>query len=135
MNLAIEIEDTVRQVPLVTSIDAVDQIVFNLVDNACKYAKRKQADEVQLAAELDGTWLVISVRDFGPGIDKAMIKRLFRPFSRSADETAGTAAGVGLGLALAKQLAQQLGGRLQFSAANPGCRFSLRLKLHQRQPH
>lgn len=129
MKLEINIATSENQAEIQTSADLVDQIVFNLVDNACKYACESQRSCVDLSVNFEGKWLMIRVRDYGPGIDAQTVKRLFQPFSRSSDETAGTAAGVGLGLSLSRQLAKQLRGRLEYRPANPGCIFELRLPL------
>jgi signal transduction histidine kinase len=118
----------VENVALRTALEAVEQIVFNLVENACKYATEASLPQIDVSASSDAAWIVIRVRDYGPGIDPKMVKRLFRPFSRSSDETAGTSAGVGLGLSLAKQLARQLNGRLDYLPGNPGSIFELRLR-------
>lgn len=129
MKLHVDIAPSATQAEIETSADLVDQIVFNLVDNACKYACESQRTCVELSVIVEGKWLMIRVRDYGPGIDAQMVKRLFRPFSRSSDETAGTAAGVGLGLSLSRQLAKQLHGRLEYRPASPGCSFELRLPV------
>ncbi|MFO0942667.1 MAG: HAMP domain-containing sensor histidine kinase [Pirellulales bacterium] len=112
-----------------TCSDLVEQILFNLVDNSCKYAALADQKRIELSVSTESKWLVVAVRDYGPGIDTKMVRRLFRPFSRSSDETAGTAAGVGLGLSLSKQLAKRLGGQLTYVVGQPGCIFQLRLPL------
>jgi signal transduction histidine kinase len=115
---------------LCTNIGSVDQIVFNLVDNACKYAAESEPSRIEVGLTLEGNWLVIGVRDFGPGIPAKVQKNLFKPFARSSDETAGTAAGVGLGLALSKQLAKQIRGRLEYCPLEQGSCFQLRLPIN-----
>ncbi len=67
----------------------------------------------------------ISLRDFGPGLDPVMRKRLFTPFSRSDKEAAGNAPGVGLGLALCRRLVREMGGDLVYRKAEPGAEFVL----------
>jgi signal transduction histidine kinase len=52
-------------------------------------------------------------RDFGPGLSKQALKKLFQPFAKSATEAAHSAPGVGLGLALSRRLAKELGGKLE----------------------
>jgi signal transduction histidine kinase len=128
MQLVLCVSDEVAQAKIRSSADLVDQVIFNLVDNACKYAHDSTPPEIRVEIGEELKWIVFAVRDFGSGIDSRMIKRLFQPFSRSADETAGTAAGVGLGLILSRKLAQQLGGRLDFRQASPGSIFELRLR-------
>jgi signal transduction histidine kinase len=99
---------------------AVEQILFNLVDNACKYAGRAADRRVHLGARRAGGRVELSVRDHGPGIAGAEQRRLFVPFSRSAEAAAGSAPGVGLGLALCRQLARSLGGDLRYRDAEGG---------------
>jgi signal transduction histidine kinase len=68
------------------------------------------------------------VRDHGPGLDATAQRRLFQPFSRSAQDAAGTAPGVGLGLALCARLARDMGGRLRWEpSVGSGTGFVLEL--------
>jgi len=105
-----------------TDPEAVEQILFNLVDNACKYAANGERG-VDVAVKRDRNHLTIAVRDYGPGMPRDVRKRLFRPFSKSAHEAADSAPGVGLGLALSRRLARQLGGdlRLRDNGASGAC--------------
>jgi len=66
---------TVRSDPV-----AVEQILFNLVDNACKYAAQGGTVELDVTANADAVRL--RVRDHGPGIAAPARRQLFRP-SRS----------------------------------------------------
>jgi signal transduction histidine kinase len=92
---------------------AVEQILMNLVDNACKYAGRAADRRIHLQADRGGDRGLIRVRDHGPGISREEAKRLFRPFRKSAHEAASSAPGVGLGLALSRRLARDMGGDLR----------------------
>jgi signal transduction histidine kinase len=105
---------------------AVEQILFNLVDNACKYAAAGAEAEVRVSAAAEGGRVAIRVVDRGPGIPADARARLFQPFSRSAEQAAGAAPGVGLGLALCRRLARALGGDLLVEPGE-GARFVLRL--------
>jgi signal transduction histidine kinase len=99
---------------LATDPVAVEQILFNLVDNACKYGSDGPSRAIQLEASTRDGLVEFRVRDHGAGIDAAQTGKLFRPFSKSAVQAAQSAPGVGLGLALARRLARQLGGDLRF---------------------
>lgn len=114
---------------LTTDPAAVEQILFNLVDNACKYARRDgAAARVELDVRTVRGKVLFAVRDYGPGIRKSESKRLFRPFHKSARAAAHTAPGVGLGLALCRRLARDLGGTLEPDHTWPhGACFVLRL--------
>jgi signal transduction histidine kinase len=109
---------------------AVEQILFNLVDNACKYAADGDRKEIRIAARHVGRWALLHIRDYGPGIPPDQRRRLFHPFHKSAREAAHSASGVGLGLALSRRLARSMGGGLQLvQVADQGACFALALRL------
>lgn len=108
----------------------VEQILLNLVDNACKYAAVATDRRIHLRAARQGERVVLRLRDHGPGLSADMAGRLFRPFSKSAHEAAHSAPGVGLGLALSRQLARRLGGELELDRTTPdGACFILTFPL------
>jgi signal transduction histidine kinase len=109
---------------------AVEQILFNLVDNACKYAAGAADNRIHLVAEAAGGRAVLKVCDHGPGISARDARRLFRPFSKSARDAANSAPGVGLGLALSRRLAREMGGDLTL-IARPGDGACFALSLPQ----
>ncbi|HAY81114.1 MAG TPA: hypothetical protein DCY79_15015 [Planctomycetaceae bacterium] len=120
-----DMELTIRQpeavdVTLFTDATAVEQILFNLVDNACKYAASAERKQIVVACDVEGKTVRFGVRDYGPGISAREATRLFRPFSKSVDQAANSAPGVGLGLALCKRLANDLGGRLRVASPDDG---------------
>ena len=85
------------EVLLDTDVTAVEQIVFNLVDNACKYGLPDDGERVvSLRASNGGTVARIEVCDTGQGIVRGDCKKLFRPFHKSAHEAANSKPGVGL---------------------------------------
>ena len=109
----------------------VEQILFNLVDNACKYAADADDRTIHLDARLEATAVRLQLRDHGPGLSKHARARLFQPFSKSAQAAAGSAPGVGLGLALARRYARDMGARLTLDSdtTTPGTRFTLTLPI------
>jgi signal transduction histidine kinase len=109
----------------------VQQILGNLIDNACKYSRGAEDPHVWLRARVaDGKRLVLEVEDRGPGVPCGERHSIFRAFTRGqqADVTAG---GVGLGLALAQRWAGLLGGRLTLCSdpQRVGACFRLELPL------
>jgi signal transduction histidine kinase len=108
---------------------AVEQILLNLVDNACKYAAAGQRREIHITADLGAGRLLLRVRDHGPGVPPREARRLFRPFHKSARDAAHSAPGVGLGLALSRRLARRMGGDLRLAqGAGEGACFELALR-------
>jgi signal transduction histidine kinase len=108
---------------------AVDQILFNLVDNACKYAVSAEDKRIHLETVCENGAALIIARDHGPGISPRQADRLFRPFSKSARDAADSAPGVGLGLALSRRLARAMGGDLRCDPNGKGARFLLSLPM------
>ncbi len=98
--------------PLSVDVEAVGQILFNLVDNACKYAADAHDRTIHLTAEVRGTRLVLTVRDHGPGVPDIMAVTIFDAFDRGALNEGDPTPGVGLGLTLARGLARDTGGDL-----------------------
>jgi signal transduction histidine kinase len=107
---------------------SAEQILFNLVDNAAKYACNAARPTLELSATLRGRHAVLRLHDHGPGIDPRERRRIFRPFHRSAAKAAGSAPGVGLGLALSRRLARRMGGDLQLASSEEGASFELWLR-------
>jgi signal transduction histidine kinase len=106
---------------------AVERILFNLVDNACKYASGDR--RILIKTGCSRTHCRIHVRDFGPGIPVQKRKKLFTAFNKSAREAAGNAPGVGLGLALSRKLARKMGGNLYYDeSVTGGAAFVILLK-------
>jgi signal transduction histidine kinase len=114
---------------VVTDAQLVQQVVGNLIDNACKYSRGAPDPRVWLRANRAGGRLVLEVEDCGPGVPARERRTIFRPFrrGRGAEVTAG---GVGLGLALAHRWAGLLGGRLTLCRREaPGACFRFELPL------
>lgn len=128
MKLIIEATDETREVTFTTDPAAVEQVLFNLIDNACKYAARATDRRIHLDIRTATHEIKFQVRDHGFGVSPREAKALFRPFSKSADEAAHSAPGVGLGLALCRRLAHDLGGRLDWiPTEGSGATFQLTL--------
>lgn len=131
--MRLQVDGSLEALQSVVYVDvaAVEQILFNLVDNACKYAATDAAEHVvHLEALPDNKTAMLRVRDHGQGISEEGARRLFKPFSKSAHEAAHTAPGVGLGLALCRRLSRSMGGDLHLDrlVKNGAC-FVLSLPL------
>jgi len=112
MELEVVKDENVCSAAVRADVGAVEQILFNLVDNACKYAAKAVDRRIHIECESGEGSVAIRVRDHGPGILPKERRRLFRPFHKSAEHAAASAPGVGLGLALSRRLARQMGGDL-----------------------
>ena len=99
---------------------AVEHVLFNLIDNAAKYAAGGNPPVVSIALMDRPGEVAIRVRDHGPGIPSKERRKIFRAFHKSAREAAETKPGVGLGLALSRRLARSLGGDLVYEEPSDG---------------
>ncbi len=126
--LNLEVDESLRILLLSTDLSVVEQILFNLVDNACKYAASATNRTLHLRASRGDGAIELRVRDHGPGIAPADRRHLFQPFHKPAQKAARSAPGVGLGLALCRRLAKDLGGDLRpEEGVQDGACFVLRL--------
>ncbi|QIF03212.1 HAMP domain-containing sensor histidine kinase [Roseimicrobium sp. ORNL1] len=130
MEIAVDASEEERKTMLRVDVAALEQILFNLVDNACKYAAPRAADKtIHVQAATRGPLAMLRVRDHGAGISPQERRRVFRPFHKSADKAAHSAPGVGLGLALCERLSKALGGKLSLEKSPSGAGASFVLEL------
>jgi len=92
----------------------LDRLLGVLLDNACKYAPDGGRVDVHVA--VDGSRVVLTVDDDGPGIPEGERTRVFDRFHRATD----THGGAGLGLAIADAIVRATGGRWRVAAAPIG---------------
>lgn len=92
-------------------LDAVlfEQVLFNLLDNAAKYAP--EASEIAIEAHISGTRLILEIADQGPGIPADDRERIFDSFYR-VRKGDHVQAGTGLGLSIARGFVEAMGGTI-----------------------
>jgi signal transduction histidine kinase len=117
--------------------DALLQVLFNLIDNAVKYSKNAARRDILLSAHRQASALEIAIRDQGPGVGEAHLKRVFEPFYRGEAEMTRRSRGTGIGLALVKGLVESMGGAVGADNGDDGgfvVRLTLRLASATAQP-
>ncbi|MFM7506939.1 MAG: ATP-binding protein [Rubrivivax sp.] len=97
------------------------RVFLNLFENARRYGRGTDTGiaEVQVSAQLAGTWVILSVRDQGPGVAPGKLPQLTTPFFRG-DAARTAATGAGLGLAIVDKAMQRMGGTLELANAPEG---------------
>ncbi|MDB4998468.1 MAG: Osmosensitive channel histidine kinase KdpD [Myxococcaceae bacterium] len=108
----------------------LERLVFNLVDNALKYAPVGGVVRVVVATE--ESKVALSVEDDGAGVPEGDAARVFEPFFRG--ERAAAHEGSGLGLAIVRTIARTHGGDAALALAESGgprtgARFIVRLPM------
>jgi signal transduction histidine kinase len=88
--------------------DALLQVLFNLVDNAIKYARDAPERLITLECRRRDGGVAVLVRDRGPGVAPRHLTRLFEPFFRGETELTRRTKGTGIGLALVKGLVERM---------------------------
>jgi two-component system sensor histidine kinase KdpD len=111
----------------------LEQVLFNLLDNAHKYAGDAGAI---VHARQEGGEVLLSVTDEGPGIKAGELERIFEKFYRGGRPD-GRKAGTGLGLSISRRLVEAMGGAIV--AQSPavrrrGTRIVVRLPAVQATP-
>jgi two-component system phosphate regulon sensor histidine kinase PhoR len=114
-------------------IDAMVQVLTNLIENALAYGRGTDGTRIILAAEKmpsQPDMVLFSVRDFGPGIPSEHRDRIFERFYRADKARSRESGGTGLGLSIAKHLVESHGGSIWVeSDLGRGSRFCFTLPV------
>jgi signal transduction histidine kinase/ActR/RegA family two-component response regulator len=120
---------TYTRLPIVVHGDQVrlEQVVNNLLTNACKYTP--VGGQISVALEFDAGQAVLSVRDTGMGIEPHMLEMIFELFAQAPRGLDRSQGGMGLGLTLVRSLVTLHGGTVtaESAGAGQGARFVVRL--------
>ena len=112
--------------PARVDADAIGQAFHNLLDNAVKYSGDSREIVVSLAQ--DGASAVLSVQDFGIGIDPEEQRKVFERFHRVGTGLVHDVKGSGLGLSLVRHIVDAHGGTVSVeSRPGTGSTFTVRL--------
>lgn len=105
-------------------------VIFNLLDNAVKYAKPDEPLNVYLKTWNTEHHLCLSVRDTGQGIKKENLKKIFEKFYRVHTGNVHDVKGFGLGLAYVKKMVDLHEGEIRVdSEYGKGTTFTIKLPI------
>ena len=101
--------------------ELLQSAIENVIRNAVRYTSSDASVDVQLQhIEKDaGSFILLSVRDYGTGVPEAELANIFRPFYRVADDRDRQSGGAGLGLAIADRVIRVHGGTILARNATP----------------
>lgn len=110
-----------------------EQVLFNLLDNAAKYAP--EGSLIRIRGWADGTSVAIQMMDEGPGIPQADLERIFDTFYR-VRKGDHVRAGTGLGLSICRGFVEAMGGTIVASnrADRPGAVFTITMPVPAERP-
>lgn len=104
----------------------LEEILFNLCDNAIKY--NKEGGRVEVSVTREPQWVVLTVQDTGIGIPSGETDRVFERFYRVDKSHSKEIGGTGLGLSIVKHAVGDLGGGLHLDST-PGQGTTIRVTV------
>ena len=124
-----------RDLPsLVIDVDRINQVIYNLLNNAIRYIERGCAITVStLPVRVDGkSYAKVQISDTGKGIAPKDLEHIFQYFYRSEQSRNRKSGGSGIGLALAQQFIRSHGGNIWAdSTVGKGTTFTFILPLKE----
>lgn len=114
------------EIPVVGSSGQLQQVMMNLVENACDATAECESPRLEITARITGSKVELQFHDNGPGIDPEHLSQIFDPFFTTKPVGKGT----GLGLAISYGIVERHGGHLE-TGNHPegGAVFTVRLPL------
>jgi len=107
-----------RTAAITGDADRLQQVVWNLVNNAIKFTPR--GGEVRVALRRLEEDVQLAVSDTGQGIDSAFLPHVFERFRQAEDGSSRRHGGLGLGLALVRHLVEAHGGTVSVKSEGVG---------------
>lgn len=90
--------------------ERIGQVISNLVTNAIKYSPK--SDQVIIRSYLENEEIILCITDFGIGIAKDELTKVFEQFYRVTGDMLHTFPGLGLGLYISSEIIKREGGRI-----------------------
>src|SRR5690606_17739525 len=104
--------------------ERIQQVMQNFISNAIKYSPNKEKIVIYSHTDEEGN-ACFSVEDFGIGIPKNKIEKIFEQFYRVNEESSNTFEGMGLGLYISSQIIKRSEGKIKVqSELGKGSKFS-----------
>ncbi|MGZ4380994.1 MAG: sensor histidine kinase [Gaiellaceae bacterium] len=123
-NVSVEVDAPAVPMRLGMDADLAERILQPVVENACRYGR----GSVRVALAHEGTRVLYTIDDDGPGVKPDESESIFEPGVRGAAGRARSGAGgAGLGLALARRLARAASGEVDAKPSADGGRFVVSL--------
>lgn len=107
----------------------IEAVLRNLIENAAKYAGDNSP--ITISAQIEGKFMVVRVRDQGPGIPPEYSERIFESFYRLENGLNRLSPGAGLGLAICQGFVSAHGGEVWLEPQPKGACIAFSLPLDQ----
>ena len=125
-SLNLSCDDAIKDKQILADADYFIQVIINLVDNAIKFSAKADNKQIDIQCKtLRNNKIQFTIRDYGPGINKDQLRKIFQLFYRSENELTRETVGTGIGLSLVKQLVNAMQGKIDVINKEPGIEFQL----------
>jgi signal transduction histidine kinase len=111
----VEIVDLPSEIEVEIDAEQVKTVFENVLNNAIKYSEA-ESKPVQVTCNLQKSYAVIRIKDFGIGVPQEDLARIFEPFYRVDKSRAKDTGGYGLGLSLCKTIMEAHGGKIEIDS-------------------
>jgi two-component system CheB/CheR fusion protein len=105
----------------------LQQVAANLLSNAARHSR--PGSRIELALRVEGDQAVLSVRDFGTGIDAQLLPKIFELFVQSEQASRRGNGGLGIGLALVRRIVDLHEGTVEAKSEGRGCGSEFIVKI------
>ena len=126
-NIRIEVDAIDEAVFVQADPVRLEQVIWNLLNNAVKFTPHDGRIAVKLRTEDDQ--IILSVEDNGQGIDASFLPHIFEIFRQADSSTNRSQSGMGIGLAVVQQLVELHGGSVTAYSAGVGQGASFTIRL------
>ena len=117
-NIAIKKDESLRENIIFGDFNWLAEALINILKNA---VSRPTCDEINISSSKNPLYTSLVIRDNGGGIDKQIIKRIFKRFYKSPDSK-----GFGIGLAMAKTIVEKNNGEISVTNTQDGASFEIK---------
>ena len=108
--------------------DKFQQIIMNLVENACKYSNPNT--DITITTDFaENNFISIKVKDFGVEIKEEEKTKIFEKFSRIDNPLTRAVQGSGLGLYITKNLVEKMNGKIFVESKNGETTFEVLMPI------
>ena len=123
--ITLEYMDTDEDIPEIPcDAKRLRQVFLNILDNAAKHGR--DGKRIEASMDVDQDWVIVRIRDFGPGIPEDEIPLVKKKFYKGSSKARGT----GIGLAVCDEIVEMHGGTLPLeNAQGGGTLVTIRLPL------
>lgn len=118
--ITLHVENIPEQLALECRPSEINQVLLNLLSNACDAVAKLPERWVRVTARASESHVEISVTDSGPGIPEPVRKQIMKPFFTTKARGKGT----GLGLSISRRIVESHGGDFRVDASCPNTRFT-----------